>query len=526
MIALLALVAVARLRLMNFPLERDEGEYAYAGQLILHGIPPYELAYNMKFPGTYLGYAGFMGLFGETPGGIHFGLLLMTTATALMLYWLGKKILDETAGVVAAVSYAVMATSTAMFGYAAHATHFCAFFVTGGLCLLWVARKKRRLWPLFGAGIFFGTAILMKQHAAIIALWAGLALLVASLQKNEISLPRRLLEVVAFSLSVLLPFGLCSTWLWYAGVFGHFWFWTMAYAHAYVAIIPFADAVHNLSWSLHSIFSDCGLWWFAVAGLAVMWFDARLRPARFWLAGFAMASGLVVAPGFYFRTHYFLLTLPAAALLAGCAVSGSIAGLRQNERAKKLRWFPGVAYAVVLTAVLFKFADVSSVLARVGGHALYGMEPVVESQVVAAFIRAQSSPAARIAVLGSEPQIYFYARRHSATGYIYVYALMEPQPFALKMQHEMISEIETNAPEFVVVSNIGSSWQRRPDSVPDIFNWWSSYQKNYELCGIAEVLSLLETKYYWNEDAAHHGPLQNVGFEVYRRKADFPSRHD
>jgi 4-amino-4-deoxy-L-arabinose transferase-like glycosyltransferase len=141
MIALLALVAVARLRLMNFPLERDEGEYAYAGQLILHGIPPYELAYNMKFPGTYLGYAGFMGLFGETPGGIHFGLLLMTTATALMLYWLGKKILDETAGVVAAVSYAVMATSTAMFGYAAHATHFCAFFVTAGLCLLWVARK-------------------------------------------------------------------------------------------------------------------------------------------------------------------------------------------------------------------------------------------------------------------------------------------------------------------------------------------------------------------------------------------------
>jgi len=25
-------VAVARLRLLNFPLERDEGEYAYAGQ--------------------------------------------------------------------------------------------------------------------------------------------------------------------------------------------------------------------------------------------------------------------------------------------------------------------------------------------------------------------------------------------------------------------------------------------------------------------------------------------------------------
>ena len=44
MLAVLALVAVARLRLLNFPLERDEGEYAYAGQLMLQGIPPYELA--------------------------------------------------------------------------------------------------------------------------------------------------------------------------------------------------------------------------------------------------------------------------------------------------------------------------------------------------------------------------------------------------------------------------------------------------------------------------------------------------
>src|SRR5476649_2004510 len=75
MLVVLALVAVARLRLLDFPLERDEGEYAYAGQLLLQGIPPYELAYNMKFPGTYAAYAVIMALFGETPAGIHFGVI-------------------------------------------------------------------------------------------------------------------------------------------------------------------------------------------------------------------------------------------------------------------------------------------------------------------------------------------------------------------------------------------------------------------------------------------------------------------
>jgi len=54
MVAGLVVVAAVWLRLLNFPLERDESKYAYAGQLMLQGSPPYQLAYNLKFPGTYL----------------------------------------------------------------------------------------------------------------------------------------------------------------------------------------------------------------------------------------------------------------------------------------------------------------------------------------------------------------------------------------------------------------------------------------------------------------------------------------
>jgi len=32
-------VLAVRMRLRDMPLERDEGEYAYAGQLILQGVP-------------------------------------------------------------------------------------------------------------------------------------------------------------------------------------------------------------------------------------------------------------------------------------------------------------------------------------------------------------------------------------------------------------------------------------------------------------------------------------------------------
>jgi hypothetical protein len=39
-IIVFTLVIAIRFRLLAIPLERDEGEYAYAGQLILQGIPP------------------------------------------------------------------------------------------------------------------------------------------------------------------------------------------------------------------------------------------------------------------------------------------------------------------------------------------------------------------------------------------------------------------------------------------------------------------------------------------------------
>src|SRR5687768_3948970 len=50
-------VTVIRWRFVPMPLERDEGEYAYLGHLILNGIAPYTEAANMKLPGTNYMYA-------------------------------------------------------------------------------------------------------------------------------------------------------------------------------------------------------------------------------------------------------------------------------------------------------------------------------------------------------------------------------------------------------------------------------------------------------------------------------------
>ena len=522
MVATIVIVAAVRLRLLNLPLERDEGEYACAGQLMLQGIPPYELAYNMKFPGTYAGYAVIMALFGPTPAGIHFGVLCLTTLTALMLFWLGKKVLDPTAGIVAASAYAVLAASPSMLGLAGHATHFCAFFATAGLCAMWQARQNRSWLVILSAGLLFGAAVLMKQQAALIAFWASLAWTAWCFRKSEISHGNRLAALAVFGAGIILPFALCCLILWHAGVFRTFWFWTVDYAWQYASVVPLSYAP-QLFWKGFLWVTRPGflLWLMAGAGLILLWHDERLKPSRGWILGFCIASALAVCPDFYFRKHYFLIVLPAVALLGSVAVSVASRWLAQKNGNSRTTcwpvWICVAAVAVTIAAnrgIWFRLTPVQATCV------IYGPDPFPEAEVVAAYVREKSPPAARLAVLGSEPEIYFLARRRPATGYIYTYGLMEPQPFARKMQDEMIREIETNEPELVVFAdNPLFSWGRQPDSDPKIFEWWNSYRTNYTLVGLADVISTTETKFAWGaEDAARYGKIRGIGLEIFQRK--------
>src|SRR5260221_5440849 len=133
---MLALVAAVRFRMMDMPLERDEGEYAYSGQLILQGIPPYKLAYNLKFPGIYAAYALMMLLFGQTAAGIHLGLLVVNAASIILMFFLGRRLLDLNGGLVAAATFALLSLSVSVLGLAAHASHFVVLAALGRTLLL------------------------------------------------------------------------------------------------------------------------------------------------------------------------------------------------------------------------------------------------------------------------------------------------------------------------------------------------------------------------------------------------------
>src|SRR5580698_2696707 len=141
-----------RWRLVDMPLERDEGEYAYAGQLMLQGIPPYKLASNMKLPGTYAAYALIMAAFGQTITAIHTGLLLINAGAIVLIYLLGKRLFSDSAGLAASAAYALLSVGEGVLGTQAHATHFVVLAALGGLWMLLRHLKSGSAPMLAGSG--------------------------------------------------------------------------------------------------------------------------------------------------------------------------------------------------------------------------------------------------------------------------------------------------------------------------------------------------------------------------------------
>jgi 4-amino-4-deoxy-L-arabinose transferase-like glycosyltransferase len=503
-----------RWRLADMPLERDEGEYAYMGQLLRQGIPPYRDAYNMKFPGTYLAYAALMTLFGETTRGIHLGLTLVTSLTAILVFLIGKKLFSSAGGLVAAASCVVLSASSGFFGLAGHATHFVTLFITAGvLALLWVDENPK-WWRWFMAGAMFSMAVLMKQHAVIVA---GIGLLWVGFWHWRKKQPGVAVvkSVAAYATGAMTPLLIVGLWLGAAGVWKQFYFWTMQYATQYASAVSIKAAWPAFVDGFMPGFNSTWALWL-LGGVGLLSCLMPRQPLERRLIPILFAAGMFAAcPGFHFRGHYFLPALPGLALLIGA--SFSFAATRVAETPARVL-VVGVFSAALMLAgwsnreIWFKSAPEEA------ARRLYSLNPFTESRKVADFVRERTSPDERIAVVGSEPQIYFYANRKAASGYIYMYALTEPLPLAQKMRDEFAKEIETANPRYIVFVDIITSWVSLSQADSSILEWWNRFSKNYDAVAAVTVAADQPTSYCWNESEVRNLTLSDCHLIVYRRK--------
>ena len=510
-----ALTAAVRIRLLGIPLERDEGEYAYAGQLMLEGIPPYKLVYSMKFPGIDAAYAAIMTVFGQTITGIHLGFMLVNAAAIVLIYMLGKRLIAPAAGVAACAAYALLSLGEKVLGTQAHATHFVVLAALGGMLLLLRAIDDRRRSTLLWSGVLFGIAVLMKQHGIFFVFFGALYLTWDYLTRRRDAWLARVRDLAIFLCGVSLPILLTGLVLWWTGVFDKFWFWTFTYAREYEQELHLSAGIRLFRSTTHVIvMPNLAIWIIALAGLVLIWWRKENRSTAVFVTGLLALSSLAVCPGFYFRQHYYVLMLPAIALLAGTAVE--IAG----KQWPRLSW---LLYGAFVAALVFSIVRQREYLFQMSpieiSREMYFKSPFPEAVQIADYIRKHTAKDARIAILGSEPEISFYANRLSASGYVYVYGLMEPQPYALTMQDEFMNDVEKSQPDYIVFATNPSSWaQVSSISSFKILQWWATYQpqRYKELVAVADIVSRDHTEYRWS-DAGTYQVKSSSALLVYKR---------
>jgi hypothetical protein len=520
-IVVIIAAAVIRGQLLSIPFERDEGEYAYIAQQMLKGVPPYVSAYSMKLPGIYVVYALIISVFGQTHTAVHLGLLIFNAATIFVIFLLAKKLFRSIAAVAAGGAYAVLSMTAQVSGLWANAEHFVVLPALVGLLLICNSNGKIGHVRLLIAGLLFGFAFIIKQHGIFFPMFGALYLLYSGLCNKPVKWIKVIVTQIVFAAGAVTPFVLVCFFFWRNGTFDKFWFWTFTYARGYVTAVPLDLVWELFAWPAGIMIEEgFPIWFLSIFGFFAVTVIKRYRRWAVLAAGFFIFSFLAVCPGFYFRGHYFIFLLPAAAILAGAGLA-AIDVLFQRIMPVILRVF--IIGVIGLGAVGYSLYQQREYLFELSPEdvcrKVYDVNPFPESLHIAEFIRDNSRPDDTVAVIGSEPQIYFYSGRRSATSYIYTYPLMEPTQAAGKMQQEMITQIETAKPAFMVFVRVTTSWIIRPNSTQDIFNWFEPYVNNfYKLVGVVNIPSSGQTVYYWNSQAKNPSPESQFWVAVFKRR--------
>ena len=500
LLLVLAVVTVIRIRLINMPLERDEGDFAYGGQLMLQGVSIYQGAYTdaLKLPGTCAAYALAMALFGQTTAAIHTAGILVTLATAIFVFFLARRICGDGAGAVAAGATAMLTISPPSFGLAAHATHFVMLPAMAGIFLLQHTDERTSAKRIFFAGLLLGIGLVMKQTGAMFGVFAAAWLTYRELIAGQKSYRRLMRRLGWLALGGLLPFTLTCALIAFAGDWPQFWLWTFKFAAAHAAIITFAEGLETATGVAGQLFMAApGLGMLALAGVVLLFYTPSLRPWRFFILGFLICSIAAAWPGW--RGHYFIQMFPAAGLLAGIAFHAAqpLAARLKTSFAPEALLFP--IFFVAIASPLLQWSGIYFTLTPAqASRAIYTTNPFPEAVEIGRYLEEHCPPDGRVAVLGSEPEIYFYSHRHSATGYIATYPLMEPQPYAVTMQKEMIAQIEKANPDYAVFVHVPGSWLQYSGSNPLIFDWFQKYQaQQLRLAGLVEIPPDGPSTYRW-----------------------------
>jgi 4-amino-4-deoxy-L-arabinose transferase-like glycosyltransferase len=502
LVLLVIFAVILRSRLLDIPFERDEGGFAYMGYSWIHGTPLFTDYVDVKPPMIYILYGVFAFLFGESPAGIHSGLLLFNIGFAITFFWFVRKYYNSGIALLAALSFVLLSSSSNVFGFAAHATQLLVWPAIAGIWLSREAVVQENMKKMAFAGLLLGLAFLVKQQALGFMLLAGFMVSFITLYPK----PRWvywLKSGAVLTFFAVLPYLVCLFWFWMTGALDNFWYWTYVWPSQFAATQTGNMEIFTMMYNMVSRDIEV-VWYLGLVGVIAIWFSNMSVYEKVFPAFLTVFGFLSLSIGFHYYPHYFVVFLPAICLGFGLTMY-TLGHWIYKAGVSKNGAF-GVVAVLAMIPMFMAFSPLKNyyfsekkqnILRRV-----YGTNPFQESYIMGTKIQKMSKPGDSILVLGSEPQILFYAKLPSVSEHMHYYQLVDGGSQNDSLQNVLINKAEKSKPRFLVFSRVGYSWlNKNPES--KLFTWINPFlQNNYNLIGVANPRPQQTAEYFWEKDAS------------------------
>jgi len=441
----------------NAPLTRDEGEYAYAAQLLERGVAPYQHAFIQKPPMVIYSYAFADWL---RPQCYWSPRILAGVFVALATVLLGYAVRLEFG---TSVAWMAMWLATVMIP-APEIEQFAAntemFLLLPLLTIIAVFVRERhrgyRRWLWLLAGFAAIAAVLYKYTVLPLVAFIFIAWVLKTARTQDArQLVRRLFPACIGAVTagaLMLGF-----FIFHDGG-RQLWECTVLFNRHYV---------QSGNFGLSGFWFNLKSFWSAWQILFLLSGAAFLRPAaRIWFWAW-LFGGALLCTGASVYGHYYIPLMPFWAVLAANGIK-TAGELLANLLKRPSSEIVGVMAAITLFLCLLPDLPWIACPSSRFSPAKFGSEnPFAESPLVASRIAELSTPDDFVFIAGSEPQILCYAHRFSPTRFITMYPLMIPSSLAPEYQREAIQDLEQRPPTLIVLARANTSWLKERNSPKD-----------------------------------------------------------
>lgn len=440
-----------RLNFVNFAMERDEGIYIYFGKLILEGKVPYNDFYEIRFPGIFYMYALVVKLFGYSAKGVGIGFGVIISLSSCFVYFITLRLVRlHYISLIAAVSFFVLSFSPAVVGFTRQSEHLVNLFFIASLFVLCIREKPHFALTIL-SGLLACMAILIKPNAVFFAPVVLAFLLLLQVQSWSISAV--LNKIFFWIMGFLLPILFFGAILFFNNALGNFYTFAIEEAGKYATGIGYELSKMMLTNSVKNIYSFNTYFILCyIATLFSLYFMPIPARVKYMVIVLAMCSLLTITPGYRFYNHYFIMLMPSIAILSSLIYWWVQAFFPSLFSRTFL--IPLLLFTLVIIIHFAKNKDYySGNTEEETIYNAYGENPFNEAKLIGAFLKPNCSKQDKIALIGSEPELYVYTGLNSATRHDYFSYLMSDTTLTTqvgKWQREYFDDLIKNKPKFVV----------------------------------------------------------------------------